>query len=46
MFVWDGWRTAGLGAFAEYASISQDALAPKPASLTFEQDRGCYPRPR
>jgi NADPH:quinone reductase-like Zn-dependent oxidoreductase len=25
------------GAFAEYAAVSQDALAPKPANLTFEQ---------
>src|SRR5713226_8954412 len=25
------------GAFAEYASVSEDALAPKPANLTFEQ---------
>jgi NADPH:quinone reductase-like Zn-dependent oxidoreductase len=37
VFGWYGWRTAGRGAFAEYASVSEDALAPKPANLTFEQ---------
>src|SRR5439155_19934197 len=25
------------GAFAEYAAVSEDALAPKPTNLTFEQ---------
>ena len=29
-----GW---GNGAFAEYVSVSEDALVPKPANLTFEQ---------
>jgi NADPH:quinone reductase-like Zn-dependent oxidoreductase len=32
-----GWCGGLGGAFAEYASVSEDALAPKPANLTFEQ---------
>ena len=32
-----GWCGDLGGAFAEYASVSEDALAPKPANLTFEQ---------
>ena len=32
-----GWCSGLGGAFAEYASVSDDALAPKPANLTFEQ---------
>ena len=28
---------AGFGGFAEYVSVSQDAVAPKPPSMTFEQ---------
>jgi NADPH:quinone reductase-like Zn-dependent oxidoreductase len=32
-----GWCSELGGAFAEYASVSEDALAPKPANLTFEQ---------
>jgi NADPH:quinone reductase-like Zn-dependent oxidoreductase len=32
-----GWCKHLGGAFAEYASISEDALEPKPANLTFEQ---------
>src|SRR5215217_7392875 len=32
-----GWCSALGGAFAEYASVSEDALALKPANLTFEQ---------
>src|SRR5947209_11846244 len=32
-----GWCQALGGAFAEYASISEDALTPKPAKMTFEQ---------
>jgi NADPH:quinone reductase-like Zn-dependent oxidoreductase len=32
-----GWCDELGGAFAEYASVSEDALAPKPANLTFEQ---------
>ncbi len=32
-----GWCSGLGGAFAEYASVSEDALAPKPANLTFEQ---------
>jgi NADPH:quinone reductase-like Zn-dependent oxidoreductase len=32
-----GWCGGLGGAFAEYAAASEDALAPKPANLTFEQ---------
>src|SRR5947209_14393836 len=32
-----GWCQALGGAFAEYASVSEDALTPKPVNLTFEQ---------
>jgi NADPH:quinone reductase-like Zn-dependent oxidoreductase len=32
-----GWCSGLGGAFAEYASVSEDALAPKPTNLTFEQ---------
>jgi NADPH:quinone reductase-like Zn-dependent oxidoreductase len=32
-----GWCSGLGGAFAEYASASEEALAPKPANLTFEQ---------
>lgn len=32
-----GWCRGLGGAFAEYASVSEDALAPKPANLSFEQ---------
>src|SRR5919112_6126558 len=32
-----GWCSGLGGAFAEYASVSEVALAPKPANLTFEQ---------
>ena len=32
-----GWCSGLGGAFAEYASVSEDALAHKPANLTFEQ---------
>src|SRR5438128_5791222 len=32
-----GWSGHLGGAFAEYASVSEDALVPKPANLTFEQ---------
>jgi NADPH:quinone reductase-like Zn-dependent oxidoreductase len=32
-----GWCGELGGAFAEYASVSEDALAPKPANLSFEQ---------
>ncbi len=32
-----GWCRGLGGAFAEYAAASEDALAPKPANLTFEQ---------
>ena len=32
-----GWCKALGGAFAEYASVSEDALVQKPANLTFEQ---------
>jgi NADPH:quinone reductase-like Zn-dependent oxidoreductase len=32
-----GWCGGLGGAFAEYASVSADSLAPKPANLTFEQ---------
>ena len=32
-----GWCGGLGGAFAEYASVSEDALAPTPANLTFEQ---------
>jgi len=32
-----GWSGNLGGAFAEYASVSEDALVPKPANLTFEQ---------
>ena len=32
-----GWCQRLGGAFAEYASVSEGALAPKPANLTFEQ---------
>jgi NADPH:quinone reductase-like Zn-dependent oxidoreductase len=32
-----GWCSELGGAFAEYASVSEDALAPKPTNLTFEQ---------
>ena len=32
-----GWCSGLGGAFAEYAAVSEDALAPKPANLTFEQ---------
>jgi NADPH:quinone reductase-like Zn-dependent oxidoreductase len=32
-----GWCSGLGGAFAEYASVSEDALAPKPANLSFEQ---------
>ena len=32
-----GWCGGLGGAFAEFASVSEDALAPKPANLTFEQ---------
>ena len=32
-----GWCGGLGGAFAEYASVSEDALAPKPSNLTFEQ---------
>ncbi len=32
-----GWCEDLGGAFAEYASVSEDALQPKPANLTFEQ---------
>src|SRR5215218_6105182 len=32
-----GWCSGLGGAFAEYASVSEDSLAPKPANLTFEQ---------
>src|SRR5215218_8042320 len=32
-----GWCSGLGGAFAEYASVSEDALAPKPANVTFEQ---------
>src|SRR5918998_2240373 len=32
-----GWCSGLGGAFAEYASVSEDALAPKPANLTFEE---------
>jgi len=32
-----GWCSALGGAFAEYAAASEDALAPKPANLTFEE---------
>lgn len=32
-----GWCGGLGGAFAEYASVSEDALVPKPANLTFEQ---------
>jgi NADPH:quinone reductase-like Zn-dependent oxidoreductase len=33
----------GLGAFAEYVAVSEDALAPKPASMTFEE-AAAYPQ--
>ncbi len=33
----------GLGAFAEYVCVSEDALAPKPASMTFEE-AATYPQ--
>jgi len=33
----------GLGAFAEYVSVSEEALAPKPASMTFEE-AATYPQ--
>lgn len=33
----------GLGAFAEYVSVSENALAPKPTSMTFEQ-AAAYPQ--
>jgi NADPH:quinone reductase-like Zn-dependent oxidoreductase len=33
----------GLGAFAEYVAVSEEALAPKPASMTFEQ-AAAYPQ--
>ena len=32
-----GWCSELGGAFAEYASVSEEALAPKPTNLTFEQ---------
>ena len=32
-----GWCSGLGGAFAEYASVSEDALAPKPANLSFEE---------
>jgi NADPH:quinone reductase-like Zn-dependent oxidoreductase len=32
-----GWCGGLGGAFAEYASVSEDALAPKPANLSFEE---------
>jgi NADPH:quinone reductase-like Zn-dependent oxidoreductase len=32
-----GWCSGLSGAFAEYASVAEDALAPKPANLNFEQ---------
>ena len=32
-----GWCSGLGGAFAEYAAVSEDALAPKPTNLTFEQ---------
>jgi NADPH:quinone reductase-like Zn-dependent oxidoreductase len=32
-----GWCSGLGGAFAEYASVSEEALAPKPTNLTFEQ---------
>jgi NADPH:quinone reductase-like Zn-dependent oxidoreductase len=32
-----GWCSGLGGAFAEYAAVSEDALAPKPANLSFEQ---------
>jgi NADPH:quinone reductase-like Zn-dependent oxidoreductase len=32
-----GWCSGLGGAFAEYASVSEDSLAPKPTNLTFEQ---------
>src|ERR671917_2375301 len=32
-----GWCGGLGGAFAEHASVSEDALAPKPANLSFEQ---------
>jgi NADPH:quinone reductase-like Zn-dependent oxidoreductase len=32
-----GWCSGLGGAFAQYASVSEDALAPKPANLTLEQ---------
>ena len=32
-----GWCSGLGGAFAEYASVSEDALVPKPANLSFEQ---------
>jgi NADPH:quinone reductase-like Zn-dependent oxidoreductase len=32
-----GWSGRLGGAFAEYAAVSEDALVPKPAKLTFEQ---------
>jgi NADPH:quinone reductase-like Zn-dependent oxidoreductase len=33
----------GLGTFAEYVSVSEEALAPKPASMTFEE-ASTYPQ--
>jgi NADPH:quinone reductase-like Zn-dependent oxidoreductase len=33
----------GLGAFAEYVSVSEEVLAPKPASMTFEE-AATYPQ--
>ncbi len=35
-----GWCGGLGGAFAEYASVSEDALAPKPANLNFEEAAG------
>ncbi|MBZ0300150.1 MAG: NAD(P)-dependent alcohol dehydrogenase, partial [Anaerolineae bacterium] len=41
--VWGDLSTHGWGAFAEYVCVPEDALRPKPASMTFEQ-AAAYPQ--
>jgi NADPH:quinone reductase-like Zn-dependent oxidoreductase len=41
--VWGDLSGSGFGAFAEYVSVPEDALAPKPASMTFEE-AATYPQ--
>ena len=41
--VWGDLSVCGFGAFAEYASVPESALAPKPASMTFEE-AATYPQ--